>query len=170
MARAGNSANPFSFQTPKPKIVDLINLITARQRTNYRSISRSLKRLPGVHARLIYYGKEWGWALRYQRGDATLCTLHFLPSRFEATITVTPNLEAWGMGANHLSPPTRRSLHSLQRNSQIKMLRMTLGPPHRARDLARMVRHKVQSKQSPGRRRGLPERKAGARARTVRSP
>ena len=166
MSPADHSANPFSHPDPKPKIFELLRLITPRQKQTYRNVSRSLKRLAGVHATLNFYGKEWGWALRYSRGDATLCTLHFLPSSLEATITVTRKLEDWGLGPNHLSPGTKRSLLSITESPSTKMLRMPLGNPLRARDLVKMVRFKVQSRQGPDRRREpLRGPIAGAKAR-----
>ena len=143
MARAKSPANPYAHRTPKPAIVSLIRLITANQKRHYRNLARSLKRLPGVHAELNYYGKEWGWALRYRRGDAALCTLHFLPRKFEATITVPRRLEEWGQGPNHLSPATKRDLHALKRHAHPRMLRMPLASARRGRDLARMIRVKV---------------------------
>ena len=143
MAKAKSHANPYALRVPKPKILHLIGLLGSRQRANYRRISRSLKRLPGVHAELNYYGSSWGWALRYRRGDATLCTMHMLPSRFDATVTVTRSLEEWAMGPNHLSPTTKRDLVSLRRYSHSHWLTMPLSSERRARDLLRMIRFKV---------------------------
>jgi len=145
MARAHRPANPFAHRSPKPKVVALIKLITPRQRGNYHRLARSLKRLPGVHAELNYFGKEWGWALRYRRGDAALCTLHFLPSKFEATITVPRKMEDWALGPNHISGTTKREIRSLRKTSS-RMLRMPLGTPRRGVDLARMIRFKVTDK------------------------
>ncbi len=171
MGRAGGSVNPFAQPAPKPKIVDLISLITAKQKGTYRNLSRSLKRLHGVHANLNYYGNEWGWALTYRHGDATLCTLHFLPSKLEVTVTVSRTLADWSEGPNHLSRATKRSLQSVRWKSHGTLLRMPLGSPHRARDLVKMVRFKVQSRPGPARRRpSPPERIAGARARPIPSP
>lgn len=168
MARAGHSTNPYSEQDVKPKFGDLLALITPSQKEIYQTVSRSLKRLPGVHSRLNFYGKEWGWALRYSRGDATLCTLHFLPSKLEATLTVTRRLEDWGLGPNHVSPATKRSLRSIAVSPPTKLLRLPLGSPVRAKDLVRMVRYKVQSRQGPNRPRGgASSRVAGAPARTL---
>ena len=146
MARAKSSANPYAQRNPKPKILSMIVLLNRRQRENYRKLARSLKRLPGVHAEMNYYGSSWGWALRYRRGDATLCTMHFLPSRFEATVTVTRPLEDWAMGPNHLSPGTKRDLVSLRRYSHSRWLTMPLHSSMRARDLLRMIRYKVSGK------------------------
>jgi hypothetical protein len=129
MARPKNPVNPYAHRTPKPNVVSLIRLLTTPQKRNYRYLVRSLKRLPGVHGELNYYGKEWGWALRYRRGDAMLCTLHLLPRRFEATITVPKGLEDWALGPNHLSPATKRDLLSLTRQVPTKMLRLPLARP-----------------------------------------
>lgn len=160
MPRAGHPANPYAQQDPKPKIVDLLKLITPRQKSTYQNVSRSLKRIPGVHAQLNYYGKEWGWALRYLRGDATLCTLHFLPSKLEATITVTQKLQDWGLGPRQLSPATKRSLNTVTTAPDATMLRLPLGTPYRAQDLVKMVRFKVQSRGGPqGRIAGARRRK-----------
>ncbi len=170
MPRAGKSANPFAQPAPKPKIIDLLRLITAGQKSTFRNLSRSLKRMPGVHPQLIHYGNEWGWALSYLRGDATLCTLHFLPSKLDVTITISRPLEEWCLSRNHLSRPTKRLLHSLSPRSHLRMVRMPVGSPRRARDLVRMVRAKVQAGPGAGRRRPAPpERIAGARARTTTS-
>lgn len=167
MPRAGRSTNPFAKLAPKPKIVDLLKLITPNQKATFRNVSRSLKRMAGVHATLNYYGKEWGWALRYQRGDATLCTLHFLPAKLDATITVSTKLEDWARGPNHLSPATKRSLHSLRRRLHTKMIRLPLGSPLKAKDLVNMVRFKVQCRNGFARRRPAhAERIAGARSST----
>jgi hypothetical protein len=166
--RAGRSANPYSRPDPKPTIVELLGLITPRQKSTYQSVSRSLKRLAGVHASLNYYGKEWGWALRYSRGDATLCTLHFLPSKLDATVAVSRKLEDWGLGPNHLSRATKRSLGSGRASNPARLIRMPLASPPRARDLVKMVRFKVQARPGLDRRRtGQPGKVAGARARTV---
>jgi hypothetical protein len=143
MAKARSRANPYAHRIPKPKILDLIGLLSARQRANYRKIARSLKRLPGVHAELNYFGSSWGWALRYRRGDASLCTMHMLPARFEATVTVTRSLEEWAMGPNHLSPTTKRDLVSLRRYAHTKWLTMPLSSERRSRDLLRMICFKV---------------------------
>jgi hypothetical protein len=143
MARAKLPPNPFAQRSPKPKVVSLIKLLTPRQKASYRRLARSLKRLPGVHAELNYFGEEWGWALRYRRGPAMLCTLHFLPSRFDVTLTVPRRMEEWGLGPNHLSPTTKRDLQSLKRHAPTKMLRMPLGTPRRTQDLGRMIRFKV---------------------------
>lgn len=166
MGRAGSRVNPFAQPAPKPKIVDLLRLLTAKQKGTFRNLSRSLKRIAGVHAGLNYYGNEWGWALTYRRGDATLCTLHFLPSRLEATVTVTRELDDWSRGPNHLSRTTKRSLQSLSWKNHSKMMRMSLRSPHRTRDLVKMVRHKARSRPAPPRRRPVPaERAAGGRFR-----
>jgi len=146
MAKAKSPANPYAHRNPKPKILNLIGLLDLRQRANYHKMARSLKRLPGVHAELIYFGSSWGWALRYRRGDATLCTMHMLPDKFEATLTVTRSLEEWAMGPNHLSPTTKRDLVSLRRYSHTKWLTMTLSTERRSRDLLRMIRFKVTGK------------------------
>ncbi len=146
MARATSPANPYAERNPKPKILDMIRLLGAAQRANYHKLSRSLKRLPGVHAELNYFGTSWGWALRYRRGDATLCTLHFLPSKLGATVTVTRAVEDWAMGPNHLSTTTKRDLVSLRRYSHTKWLTMPLSSARRSQDLLRMIRHKVSAK------------------------
>jgi len=146
MAKSSVAANPYATRTPKPKVVDLIALLGNRQRSNYRKISRSLKRLPGVHAELNYFGSSWGWALRYRRGDAILCTMHMLPAKFDATVTVTRSLEEWAMGPNHLSPTTKRDLVSLRRYAHTKWLTMPLSSDRRTRDLLRMIRFKVTGK------------------------
>jgi hypothetical protein len=143
MARARTPVNPYSHRLPKPKVLDLIGLLTSRQKARYRRLSRSLKHVPGVHAELNYYGSSWGWALRYRRGDATLCTLHFLPSRFETTVTVTRALDKWAMSPNHLSRLTKKDLRSLRPYVHAKMLRMPLHTERRAVDLIKMVRYKV---------------------------
>ncbi|MBI3448705.1 MAG: DUF3788 family protein [Acidobacteria bacterium] len=143
MAKARSRANPYAHRVPKPKILDMIALLRASQRANYRKLSRSLKRIPGVHGEMNFYGSSWGWALRYRRGDATLCTVHMLPEKFEATITVTRTLEEWAMGPNHLSPTTKRDLVSLRRYSHTKWLTMPLGSERRTRDLVRMMRFKI---------------------------
>lgn len=152
MGRAGHSVNPYSEQDSKPRLSDLLALITPTQKRTYRNVSRSIKRLPGVRSKLNFYGKEWGWALRYSRGDATLCTLHFLPSKLEATLTVTRKLEDWGLGPNHLSPATKRSLRSISISPPTKLLRISLGSSYKAADLVRMVRFKVRCRQGPERR------------------
>ena len=127
MAKAKSPANPYAHRIPKPKILSLMGLLSAQQRASYRKIARSLKRLPGVHAELNYYGSSWGWALRYRRGDATLCTMHMLPVKFEATVTVTRSLEEWAMGPNHLSMATKRDIVSLRRYAHTKWLTMPLS-------------------------------------------
>jgi len=143
MARAQTPVNPYSRRHPKPKILDLIQLLNGRQRSTYRRLSRSLKRLAGVHGEIYYYGSSWGWALRYRRGDAALCTVHFLPRKFEATVTIPRGLDEWAMGPNHLSTVTKKDLLSLRRYSHTKMLRMPLGSARRGLDLLKIVRHKV---------------------------
>lgn len=160
MPRPRSVVNPYAAPVPKPKIVDLIRLLTPRQKSSYRALSRSLKRLPGVHAELHYFGKTWGWTLRYRRGDAILCTMHFLPSCFDVTITVTRALDDWAAGPNHLSPVTKRDLRALRRYAHAKMLRMPLGSPRRTLDLLRMVRFKVEGR----RQAGAPLRESAGRA------
>jgi hypothetical protein len=143
MVRARSAVNPYASRNPKPKIVDLIGLLAGSQRASYQRIVRSMKRLPGVHGELNYFGAQWGWALRYRRGDATLCTVHFLPRRFEATVTVNRTLEEWAMGPNHISQSTKRDLHLLRRHTHTKWLRIPVGSERRAKDLVRILRWKV---------------------------
>jgi hypothetical protein len=142
MVQASSPGNPYSTRAPKPQIVALLQLLTRKQRDHYHKLARSLKILPGVHAELNFYGSEWGWALRYRRGDASLCTLHFLPSKLDATITVPHKLTEWALGPNHLSLTTKRDLKSLK-NGTARMIRFSLGRQNRGRDLARMIRYKV---------------------------
>lgn len=144
MARARIRGNPYASRLPKPRIVDLISLLTCRQRANYRTVSRALKRMPGVHGELYHHGESWGWTLRYRRGDAILCTMHFLPSKLDATITVTRALDEWAVQPNHLSPVTKRGINSLRRYAHANLLRMPLGSRRRTLDLLRMVRFKLE--------------------------
>jgi len=150
MARARIPVNPYASRVPKPRVVHLIGLLTCRQRANYRTLARALKRLPGVHGELYHHGESWGWTLRYRRGDATLCTMHFLPSRLDSTITITRGLEEWAMGPNHLSPVSKKDIAALRRCGHPKMLRMPLGSRRRTLDLLRMVRYKAQKQRGAG--------------------
>lgn len=149
MARARSPLNPFAQRQPKPKVLHLIKLPNARQRANYRRLSRSFKRLAGVHADLHYYGTSWGWALRYRRGDEQLCTLHFLPSRLDATVTLSRSLYDWALGPNHISTLTKRDLLSLKRDASPKMLTLPLGSAKRTTDLIKVVRFKVSARHRP---------------------
>jgi hypothetical protein len=88
------SKHPFAKKDPKPTRARLVSLLDPLGRKRYGEVERFLATVNGATSGLFYYGTKWGWAVRYLLGTkTTLCTLHLLPNRFEATVTLGKEMD-----------------------------------------------------------------------------
>ena len=88
------SAHPFAKKDPKPTRARLVSLLDPLGRKRYSEVERYLATVQGATSGLFYYGNAWGWAVRYLIGAKnTLCTLHLLPSLFEASVQLGKEMD-----------------------------------------------------------------------------
>jgi hypothetical protein len=109
-SRSGKKVgHPFSKKEPKPTRARLVSLLDPLGRKRYAEVERFLATVNGATSGLHYYDREWGWAVRYMLGaKESLCTLHLLPQLFEATVSLSKNVDLQGNGTKLATDLRRR--------------------------------------------------------------
>ena len=124
------SAHPFLKKDPKPTRARLVSLLDPLGRKRYSEVERYLATVQGATSGLFYYGNAWGWAVRYLIGAKnTLCTLHLLPSLFEASVQLGKEMETL-LKAATLDADLKRRLARSKVQGGSKCVRMPIKNDH----------------------------------------
>ncbi len=139
------SAHPFAKKDPKPTRARLVSLLDPLGRKRYSEVERYLATILGATSGLFYYGNAWGWAVRYLIGAKnTLCTLHLLPTLFEASVQLGKEMETALKGAT-LDPDLKRRLARSKMQGGAKCVRLPIKNDHDYAGFKTLIQLKAES-------------------------
>jgi hypothetical protein len=105
----GQQKAAFTRKSLRPTRARLVSLLDPLGRKRYCEVERFLATIAGFSCGL-FHSAEFGWAVRYSLGSkAILCTLHFLPNSFEATVPLGKEMEEL-LGNAVASPDLKRRI------------------------------------------------------------
>lgn len=156
------SAHPFLKKDPKPTRARLVSLLDPLGRKRYSEVERYLATVQGATSGLFYYGNAWGWAVRYLIGAKnTLCTLHLLPSLFEASVQLGKEMEIL-LKAATLDADLKRRLARSKVQGGSKCVRMPIKNDHDYAGFKILIQLKAESLRA--KKPAKPAKKEGAPA------
>jgi hypothetical protein len=139
------SAHPFLKKDPKPTRARLVSLLDPLGRKRYSEVERYLATVQGATSGLFYYGNAWGWAVRYLIGAKnTLCTLHLLPSQFEASVQLGKEMETL-LKAATLDSDLKRRLAKSKVQAGAKCVRTPIKNDHDYAGFKTLIQLKAES-------------------------
>ena len=139
------SAHPFAKKDPKPTRARLVSLLDPLGRKRYSEVERYLATILGATSGLFYYGNAWGWAVRYLIGAKnTLCTLHLLPTLFEASVQLGKEMDNALKGAT-LDPDLKRRLARSKVQGGAKCVRLPIKNDHDYAGFKTLIQLKAES-------------------------
>lgn len=163
------SAHPFLKKDPKPTRARLVSLLDPLGRKRYSEVERHLATVQGATSGLFYYGSTWGWAVRYLIGAKnTLCTLHLLPSQFEASVQLGKEMETM-LKAATLDSDLKRRLAKSKVQGGAKCVRTPIKNDHDYAGFKTLIQLKAESLKlkkpaKPAKKDDAPAEKADAKA------
>ena len=139
------SAHPFAKKDPKPTRARLVSLLDPLGRKRYSEVERYLATVQGATSGLFYYGNAWGWAVRYLIGAKnTLCTLHLLPSLFEASVQLGKEMDL-ALKAATLDAELKRRLARSKVQAGAKCVRTPIKNDHDYAGFKTLIQLKAES-------------------------